>query len=126
MQKCCIQENKMLLKEHKLLMDENNHINSSLLNNQLDLAELLRDKDTVEISNLEKLQQRYYTETIKFANHSEDIDRITEFISEFVKEAAASSKKRHSTVYLPSFSELHKDDQENINELLSNKNIEFK
>ncbi|CAI2384181.1 unnamed protein product [Moneuplotes crassus] len=117
---------KLLIRENKMLTDDTNYLGGSLLINQLDLTKYLDEKDSEEKHNLESLQQRFYGETVKMATLCEDIDNITCFISEFVKEAKESSKKRQSVVRIKAFSELQEEDQENINEMLSNQDIEFK
>lgn len=110
---------KMLLKENKLLTEQAGSVTGSILSNQDDLILSLKDKDKQEMVSLETLQQMFYAETVKMANLCEDVDKITEFISDFVRSAAQSSKKRQSTVQLRSFTELNEDDRDNINDLLS-------
>lgn len=110
---------KMLLKENKLLTEQAGSVTGSILSNQDDLSNSLKDKDKQEMVSLETLQQMFYAETVKMANLCEDVDKITEFISDFVRSAAQSSKKRQSTVQLRSFAELNEDDKDNINDLLS-------
>ena len=47
-----------------------------------------------------------------------------EFINEFVQ-VAASGKKRQSALHLSTFAELHKEDKDNISDLLSSFGITF-
>jgi chromosome segregation ATPase len=114
---------KMLLKENSLLTDQAGTVTSSILSNQVDLSSSLKDKDKQEVASLETLQQMFYAETVKMANLCEDVDKITEFVYDFVRSAAQSTKKRQSMVSLRSFGELQDEDKDNINDLLSGLNI---
>ena len=104
------------MKEHRFLSTHLVEMDRSVIDKQEEFLAIIKQRDTEKLKNLENLQQMFYKETVKMANLCEDVDKILEFMGDFVQ-TNTGSKKRVSYSSLKTFHDLQQEDKDNINDL---------
>jgi len=117
-------DKKELLKDNKILTDKLVSLKHTSDSQDKQLASL-KEKDNEELQNLEDLQTRFYKETVKMANLCEDIDKVMEFVTEFVSKVGSAKKKLGTHMHFKTFDDLQQEDQDNVNDLLSSYGVSF-
>jgi chromosome segregation ATPase len=115
---------KGLMKDNKFLSDKLVET-KRVIEGQERESTAMEEKDKEEMQNLENLQQRFYQETVKMANLSEDIEKVVEFIKDFTQAVGTAKVKLSEEMVFKTFEELHQDDKDNINEYIANSGVSF-